>query len=122
MGAWQFWKKEKTAIKNYIQFVANGIQQPSPWLKLKNQIYLGSHDFVNNVQKNISRKNLSEIPKIQKRAVPKSLEEYEKKSSGRNEAIVVAYRSGGYTLAEIGEYHSLHYSTVSRIVHNGMQK
>lgn len=117
-----FGKKEKTAIKNYIQFVANGIQQPSPWLKLKNQIYLGSHDFVNNVQKNISRKNLSEIPKIQKRAVPKSLEEYEKKSSGRNEAIVVAYRSGGYTLAEIGEYHSLHYSTVSRIIHNGMQK
>ncbi len=117
-----FGKKEKTAIKNYIQFVSNGVQQPSPLLKLKNQIYLGSDDFVDNVQKNISSKNLSEIPKIQKRAVPKSLEEYQKKSSGRNEAIVVAYRSGGFTLAEIGEYHSLHYSTVSRIIHNGMQE
>ncbi len=61
-----FGREEKTAIKNYIQFVADGMQQSSPWLELKNQIYLGSDDFVDNVQMNISKKNLSEIPKIQK--------------------------------------------------------
>ncbi len=73
-----FGRDEKVAIKNYVQFVANGVQQPSPWLKLKNQIYLGSDNFVENIQMNILRKNLSEIPKIQKRSTPKSLKVYEK--------------------------------------------
>ncbi len=75
-----------------------------------------------NVQINISRKNLSKIPKIQKRSVPKSLKEYEKDSSGKNEAIVVSNRGGGFTLAKTGEYYFLHYSTVSRIIHNKIQK
>ena len=47
------------------------------WLMLKNQIYLGSDEFIEKVQNNISGKGLSEIPKIQKQPVPKSLEEYE---------------------------------------------
>ncbi len=34
----------------------------------------------------------------------------------------MAYRRGGYALAEIGGYHSLHYSTVSRILYDAMQK
>ena len=69
-----------------------------------------------------SDKSLSEIPKIQKRPVPKSLEEYELIANNRNEAILMAYRRGGYTLGEIGQYYSLHYSTVSRIICGGMQK
>lgn len=117
-----FGKKEKAAIRNYIQFIADGVQQPSPWAKLKSQIYLGSDDFVNSVQTHISKNNLSEVPKIQKRAIPKPLEAYEKNSNDRNEAIALAYRSGGFTLAEIGRYYSLHYSTVSRIVHNKTQE
>ncbi len=36
----------------------------------------------------------------------------------RNESIVVAYASGGYNLKQIGDYHGLHYSRVSRIVAN----
>ncbi len=68
------------------------------------------------------KKNLSEIPKVQKRSVPRSLEAYKKEAGGRNEAIVVSYRRGGFTLAEIGGYYSLHYSTVSRIIHKEVQK
>jgi REP element-mobilizing transposase RayT/DNA-binding CsgD family transcriptional regulator len=117
-----FGKKEKTAIKHYIQFVANGVQQPSPWTKIKNQIYLGSDEFVDQVQANIVDKNLSEVPKIQRRSVPKTLNEYDKLAKTRNESIVLAYLSGGYTLGKIGEYYSLHYSTVSRIIHDSMQK
>jgi len=32
---------------------------------------------------------------------------------------MIAYKSGGYTLKEIGEYFGLHYSRVSRIVAKG---
>ena len=117
-----FGKTEKTAIKHYVQFVANGVQQPSPWSNIKNQIYLGSDKFVDQVQTKILDKNISEVPKIQQRPIPKTLKEYTKLAKDRNESIVMAYRSGGYTLAEIGSYHSLHYSTVSRIIHNAMQK
>lgn len=117
-----FGRKEKTAIKHYIQFVANGVQQPSPWSKIKNQIYLGSDEFVNQAQTKILDKNISEVPKMQRRPVPKTLIKYDELAKNRNESIVMAYRSGGYTLAQIGEHHSLHYSTVSRILHDGMQK
>ena len=115
-------KKEKTAIKHYIQFVANGVQQPSPWAKIKNQIYLGSDEFVDQVQINITDKKLSEIPKLQRRPFPKKLEEYDKLAANRNESILMAYRSGGYSLKQIGKYYSLHYSTISRIIHSVMQK
>jgi len=115
-------KKEKTAIKQYIQFVANGVQQPSPWSKIKNQIYLGSDEFVDQVQTNITDNKLSEIPRLQRRPVPKKLEEYDELAGSRNESILMAYRSGGYSLEQIGKYYSLHYSTISRIIHDVMQK
>ena len=54
--------------------------------------------------------------------MPKTLKEYDKLASSRNESIVMAYRSGGYTLEEIGKHHSLHYSSISRIIHDDMQK
>ena len=62
----RFAKKEKMAIKHYIQFVANGVQQPSSWAKLKNLIYLGFDEFVGKVQAKISDKDISEVPKIQR--------------------------------------------------------
>ena len=34
----------------YRDFVQAGKGQPSPWEQLKNQIYLGDEDFVNNMQ------------------------------------------------------------------------
>jgi len=116
-----FGKKKKQAIQNYMQFVADGVQQVSPWPLLKNQIYLGSDKFIARVQSKKKLKksagNLSEIPKAQRRPIPKSLEAYAKMAENRNEAIALAYRSGGYTLQEIGDFFSLHYSSVSRIVH-----
>jgi len=117
-----FGKKEKTAIKRYIQFVVNGLQKPSPWAKIKNQLYLGSDEFVNQVQLNISNKDLAEVPKLQKRAVPKTLLEYDKLAKNRNASIVMAYRSGGYTLKDIGDFYDLHYSTISRIIHDSLQE
>lgn len=44
------------------------------------------------------------------------MSDYEAKTSTRNDAIVSAYASGGYTLKEVGGYLGLHYAMVSGIV------
>jgi hypothetical protein len=58
---------------------------------------------------------LREIPAVQRRPLPQPLAqlaaEYE-----RDEAILRAYASGGYSLQEIGDHFDLHYSRISRIV------
>ena len=113
----QFGRNRKVALQNYMQFVADGVQQPSPWSFLKNQIYLGSDGFIERIQAKIPQGDLSEIPKVQRRPIARTLDEYTQIANSRNEAIGYAYRSGGYTLRQIGDYFSLHYSTVSRIVH-----
>ena len=117
-----FGKQEKLAVKNYFQFVADGVGQPSPWRELKNQIYLGSEQFIDEVQAQIPNKNLTEVPKLQQLPVPRTLEEYKVMAESRGEGMCLAYRSGGYTLTQIGRFYSLHYSTVSRIIHKEMQK
>jgi len=112
-----FSKKKKTATLKYREFVSSGKNQPKPWEELKNQIYLGSDKFVDDMQCKISPEtNLSEIPSSQKRKVSKSIQYYENTYRDRDEAIVLAYASGGYSMKEIGDYFALHYSRVSRII------
>lgn len=48
--------------------------------------------------------------------VAKPLTHYVQQCKERDEAIALAYASGGYGLKEIGEHFGLHYSRVSRIV------
>jgi len=61
-------------------------------------------------------KELSEVPSSQRRPLPSSLEEYERLCSNRNNSIIKAYASGGYTQKEIGDYYGIHYSRVSKII------
>jgi REP-associated tyrosine transposase len=115
----QFGKQRKTAITKYINFVREGVGLPSIWNNLQNQIFLGSESFVNNNQLLINKKeSLNEIPRLQKRKIPKSIDYYERKHREENEAISKAYLSGGYTLKQLGEHFNKHYSTISRIVKN----
>lgn len=111
-----FGKKRKTARGKYEAFVQQGKGVPV-WDKLSNQIFLGNDDFV---QFHLARLNendaLSDIPKKQRRGKAQSLAEYELHADTRNEAIFAAYRSGSYTLKDIGSYFGLHYSRVSKIV------
>ncbi len=67
-------------------------------------------------------KDLSEIALSQRRPLPRKLSEYQKTAEDRNTAITNAYKSGGYTLKEIGEHFGLHYSTVSGIIGNHKSK
>jgi hypothetical protein len=91
-----FAKRKSVAIEKYKQFVSEGKGQPSPWALLKKQIYLGSEQFVDEMQSLVNGdKELDEIPSSQRRPTPKSLVEYESSSGDRNSAIVKAYQSGG---------------------------
>lgn len=118
-----FGRQKSKAIDAYKRFISEGKNQPSPWERLRNQVFLGDEVFVESMQRLIDAdKELSEIPVRQRRALPKKLSFYAGKYKTRNEAIVMAYASGGYSLKEVGDYFGLHYSTVSGIIKNHKSK
>ena len=111
-----FAKNRKAAREKYAAFVQQGKGVPV-WDKLSNQIFLGNDDFVQTHLAQLNEHDeLSDIPKKQWRGAAQSLAEYEQTADTRNQAIIAAYRSGGYTLKEIGSHFGLHYSRVSRLV------
>uniref|UniRef100_A0A486XJN9 Transposase IS200-like domain-containing protein n=1 Tax=Rheinheimera sp. BAL341 TaxID=1708203 RepID=A0A486XJN9_9GAMM len=111
-----FAKQRKAAREKYAAFVQQGKNVPV-WDKLSNQIFLGNDDFVQSHLAQLNEQDeLSDIPKKQRRVAAKTFVEYENTANTRNDAIVAAYRSGGYTLKEIGSHFGLHYSWVSKIV------
>ena len=65
---------------------------------------------------------LSEVPAAQRKSVQDTLDYYLATSEDRNSAICKVYQSGGYTLKELGDYFTLHYSTVSGIVNHHKSK
>ncbi|WP_259516323.1 hypothetical protein [Shewanella baltica] len=112
-----FGEQKGTAFELYQQFISEGKNQPSPWQQLKNQIFLGDDHFVaQHIALLDVDKSLSEIPRSQRRGMPKTLAEYEGAYANRNAAIHAAYQSGGYSMKDIGDFFNLHYSRVSRIV------
>jgi len=118
-----FGSNRRTSIKRYIEFVLAGKYQGTPWVNVKNQIFLGTDKFVEHGLKLIDDyKDLSEVPRIQRRSPKRSLVYYAETSTSRNDAIMRAYKSGGYTMNEVGEFFGLGYSMVSRIVRNSQFK
>ena len=112
-----FGDNEMTACANYSDFVASGLNQPSPFEELKNQVYLGNEAFVEEMLYKIDTKqDLSEVPAQQRRSVAKTLAYYIDNCKDRDSAIVEAYISGGYNQKEIATFHGLHYSRISRII------
>jgi len=108
---------EATAVDSYVDFVAQGARQPSPWEHLRNQVFLGSEAFVESMQRKVPRnRNLSEVPQARQRPVAQPLAVYARENPTRDEAILAAYQSGGYTLRDIGDYFDIHYSRVSKIL------
>ncbi|HBC0467107.1 TPA: transposase [Legionella pneumophila] len=91
------------ALINYGQFVDAGLSKKSPLLDLKHQIYLGSDEF-------ISRAHVPDLVK------GFAIKEFERMSDNRDEAIYSSYKSGLYSMKEIGKHFGLHYSRISRII------
>jgi len=113
----QFDNQRGQAIERFQLFVSQGSGHDI-WCDLKHQIYLGDKKFVEKHIKSLSRNEdeLSEVPLKQRRKPAKKLEEYKGMSVNRNDAIVAAYQSGGYTMDKIANYFDCHYSTVSRVI------
>ena len=113
-----FGDTKSKAIERYAQFVAEGKGQPSPWDDLKSQVFLGSDAFVEAMRRQVPQnRDLREVPQAKRRHRAKALSAYAREYVQRDDAIVAAYRSGGYTLRDIGDYFGLHYSRISKIVH-----
>ena len=113
----QFGASRKTAIKRYKAYVEAGLMNEPIWSQITNQIYLGSPDFVEKVQQHLTdRKDDVQIPRAQKRPMPKSLLEYEKLTTSRDKAIVQAYGSGGYSYQELGDHFGLHFTRIGKII------
>lgn len=68
------------------------------------------------------RQSLKDIPKKQKQAPAKPLSHFAKECASRDEAMVQAYRSGHYTLEQVGEHFGVSYATVSRAVKKAEQR
>jgi len=112
-----FGKQRKRAQSQYREFIQRGKNQPSPWEKLKNQIYLGSSAFVDEMQCKLNpEQSLKDIPKLQKQSVKKPLDYFKKRYTERNIAMAKAYLSGHYTLEAVGTHFGVSYATVSRAV------
>jgi putative transposase len=118
-----FADSREEAVTAYCRFVAEGIGAPSPWCELKSQIYLGSETFVERMQASIDPgRPLRDIPKAQRRARAKSLDEYAVRYPDRDQALVAAYRTGAFSMQTIAEHFGVSRMTVSRAVKSAEPK
>ena len=113
----QFSRQKKRAKAKYKDFVREGAGLPSVWDDLKQQIYLGDDQFVEQMQKHLKETlTLKEIPRAQHRPPAKPLAYYQAHHQTSKTAMAEAYATGDYTMNEIADYFDVHYSTVSRAV------
>ena len=112
-----FSKNKRDAQNAYRRFVSDGRNNSSPWENLKHQIYLGSAEFVKEMQSKVDLEQYqTEIPKKQVRPVARPLSWYFEQYKDRDRAICEAFRSGAYSMKVIGDHVGLHYSRISRII------
>lgn len=57
------------ATKAYRRFVNDGVHQPSPWTKVSGQIFLGSPEFLERIERLVRGKPLANVPTVQTRPV-----------------------------------------------------
>jgi len=112
-----FGQDRQQAMAEYRRFVAEGVGAPSPWLELKNQIYLGSEQFIESAQGLIDHaRPLQEIPRKQRRPVAQALSYFAEHNAGRDQAMANAYQTGAYSMQKIAEHFGVSRMTVSRAV------
>jgi len=120
----QFSEKKKRAQVLYQRFVLQGIDGKSPWIDLKGQIFLGDKRFIEGVKTcRVVDGKLKEVPRVQRDADRPSLAMLFHNTAShdlpaRNRTIHTAHVVHHYTLKEVGDHVSLHYTTVSRIIRN----
>jgi putative transposase len=105
------------ACLHYRKFVSEGTGIPSPLSELKNQVYLGSKQFVEDALGKLDpNRKIREVPRVQVLVAKRPLEPFENIYIGGDLAMVTAYLSGHYTLEELGPHYGKGRSTVLRRV------
>lgn len=115
----QFGAQRTRQIERYIEFVQEGVRAPRIWENLRGQVFLGSESFVDAMQAELesSTKGTNrEIPRLQRRALAKSLAYYRETFDDAKSGMAAAYATGDYTLQAIADAFGVHYATVSRAV------
>ena len=118
----QFGAQRARQITKYIEFVQQGVRNPSGprvWDKLRGQIFLGTDDFVAGMQAQLvvaGTQAHREIPRLQRRALAKSLNFYRDTFDDAKSGMMAAYATGDYTLQAVADAFGVHYATVSRAV------
>lgn len=111
----QFASTRRAAITAYIDFVRAGVGLDEFWSQLRQQVFLGSDEFVTRMHKQLPDGDLREVPRLQRLGSLKPLSAYAA-TGDRHRAMATAYRSGHYTMQQIADYFGVHYATVSRAV------
>ncbi|WP_232222182.1 helix-turn-helix domain-containing protein [Thioalkalivibrio paradoxus] len=102
----------------FLSFLEQGLSASDLTGTRRAPVVLGSSAFLTAVRNGFSSgPDFSEVPRIHRKALTPSWEEYER-IPDRRRAMAEAYLSGGYTMREIAERFGVHYSTVSRAVRN----
>jgi len=112
----QFGDSRREAIEAYRQFVDAGKDRESIWSGLRNEVYLGSETFVEQMQGLISPRELRGVSRSQLRPLTKPLSWYTETFTNRYEAMAKAYLHGGYSQQSVAAHFGVHYSTVARAV------
>lgn len=113
----QFGSRREEARTRYREFVSAGMGKKSVWSELRQQIYLGSEEFVERMQRRmcVEGDELS-IPRSQRRAPAPPLAAIARQHPERDAAIAAAYATGAYSYREVAEHFGIHLATVGRIV------
>ena len=107
----------KQAQVRFQEFVQAGIGCESPLKNINNQVFLGDEEFVvahQDMHRVVG--DIDEIPHAQRRAAKEPLSHFVNSCDNAKQAMAAAYRSGHYTMKEIGAFFGVHYATVSRAV------
>ena len=119
-----FGRSSTVAQRKYTEFVAAGINLPSPLRNVKAQVLLGSAAFVKKMKLRLLTKvDIKPGKKKIKRPSLNSLFplKIRKEKILRNESIRRAYQEYEYTMAEIADAAQIHFSTVSKVIKTGEQ-
>ncbi len=109
--------RQRTRHSDFSRFVAAGIDLPTIWSALRQQIYLGDDHFVQRSQRAAGLSgDPRAIPRIQRRAPAPQLETLARQYRDRDDAIVTAYATGAYSYRQIADFFNLHPATIGRIV------
>jgi REP element-mobilizing transposase RayT len=115
----QFGASRTRQIARYAEFVQDGVRGPRIWDQLTGQVFLGSEAFVQSMQDELqatAKNTAREIPRLQRRALAKSLDFYRETFDDPKTGMAAAYATGDYTLQAIADAFGVHYATVSRAV------